>query len=158
MDPELEHRLVRLIRQQRIAALGTLHDGAPFVSLIAYVPAADLSAFYIHASRLSQHTRDLLANPQVSLLIAETDPGTGDPQTLGRVSFTGVAAPVPPEAADYAAIRALYGARFPASALTFQLGDFGLYRISVASVRYVAGLGQAFSLKPQRLQQLATSE
>jgi len=155
MDPESELKLARLIRQQRVAALGTLHDGAPFVSMIAYVPAADFSALYIHASRLSQHTRDMLQNPQVSLMIAETDPGTGDPQTLARVSLAGTATPVTPDAADYASIRALYQARFPASALTFQLGDFALYRIQVASARYVAGLGKAFSLRLERLQQAA---
>jgi putative heme iron utilization protein len=155
MDPESELKLAHMIRQQRIAALGTLHDGAPFVSMVAYAPAADFAAFYIHASRLSQHTRDLLQNPQVSLMIVETDPGAGDPQTLARVSLMGMAAPLAPDAADYAAIRALYQARFPASTLTFQLGDFALYRITVTAARYVAGLGKAFSLRSERLQQAA---
>ena len=156
MDTESELKLARMIRGQRVAALGTLHDGAPFVSMIAYVPTADFSAFYIHVSRLAQHTRDLLQSSQVGLMIAEGDPGEGDPQTLARVSFVGHANPVAPNTADYASIQALYQARFPASTLTFQLGDFALYRIQVESARYVAGLGKTFTLTPHRLQQAAT--
>ncbi len=157
MDQESERRLAHLIRQQRIAALGTIHDDAPFVSMIAYVPTADFSAFYVHASRLAQHTRNLLAHSRVSLMIVESDPGTGDPQTLARVSFTGTATAIAPDADDYAQARALYLARFPASAVTFQLADFGLYRITVQSARYVAGLGKAFTLSPARLRQTAAT-
>lgn len=102
MDLASEQKLARMIRTQRVAALGTLHEGAPLVSMIAYVPAPDFSAFYIHASRLAQHTRDMLAHPQVGLMISETDTGTGDPQTLARVSILGEVAAISPDAADYA--------------------------------------------------------
>jgi hypothetical protein len=157
MDPESARKLARMIRQKRVAALGTLNEGAPFVSMIAYVTAPDFSVFYIHASRLAQHTRDMLQNPQVGLMIAESDPGEGDPQTLARVSIRGAVAAVVPDAPGYGDIRALYLARFPAAALTFQLGDFVLYRIQAESARYVAGLGKTFNLTPQHLRQAATA-
>lgn len=157
MDPESERKLVRMIRAQRVAALGTLLDGQPLVSMIAYVPASDFSAFYIHASRLAQHTRALLQDPRVGLMIAEPDTGMGDPQTLARVSILGTVAPVPPDAANYADIQALYLARFPAAVRTFQLADFALYAIRPESARYVAGLGKTFNLKSEDLRKAAAN-
>ncbi|MEW6403303.1 MAG: pyridoxamine 5'-phosphate oxidase family protein, partial [Chloroflexota bacterium] len=59
MDAASENLLARVIRETRVASLGTLRDGAPLVSLVAYVVAPDFSAFYIHVSRLAQHTVDM---------------------------------------------------------------------------------------------------
>src|SRR5690349_22861833 len=91
MDELSERTLAGLIRETRVAALGTLHDGEPNLAMVAYAFADDFSAFYIHVSRLGKHTTDMEADPRVSLLIAETDDGRADPQTLARVSLRGVA-------------------------------------------------------------------
>jgi hypothetical protein len=66
MDDETLQLLAALIRGRRIAALGTLRQGAPFVSMVPYAPAADFSAFYLHMSRLAYHTQDILKDAQVS--------------------------------------------------------------------------------------------
>ena len=58
MDAESEKLLAHLLQTSRIASLGTSHDGAPFVSMVSVARADDGSAFYIHVSRLAQHTRD----------------------------------------------------------------------------------------------------
>src|SRR5262249_40435804 len=60
MDVHSHQQLVALIRERGIAALGTLHDGGPLVSLVLYASVPDLSALYVHVSHLAQHTRDLL--------------------------------------------------------------------------------------------------
>ena len=62
-----------------------MRDEAPHVSMVVFVTAEDFSEFYIHVSRLAQHTLDMQKDKHMSLLIAETDDGRADPQTLTRV-------------------------------------------------------------------------
>jgi hypothetical protein len=52
LDPESRKTLTRLIDTQRVAALGTLRDGAPFVSLVPFIVVLDATvSFYLHISR-----------------------------------------------------------------------------------------------------------
>ena len=146
MDMESRKMLVYLIRTQRVAALGTLRDGAPFVSLTPFSPAVDFSFFSIHISRLAHHTRNILADSRVSLMIAETDTGERDPLTLARVSIQGRAVEVPATGSDYEGIKFSYLTRHPQSAVNFQFGDFALFSIRVRTARYVAGFGKIFDL------------
>lgn len=156
MDNQSQQTLARLIRAQRVAALGTLRDGGPLVSMILYAAAPDFSAYYIHASRLAQHTQDILQDARVSLMIAETDTGVPDPQTLARVSIRGEAVEVPPTIADYAEARLLYLTKFPQAFPNFGLGDFALYRIQPRRARFVAGFGQIFNLTLADFKKVAT--
>lgn len=155
MDLQYQQLLARLIRTQRTAALGTLHEGAPLVSMVLYVPTADFSAFYIHISRLAQHTQAILRDPQVGLLIAEPDTGSQDPQTLARVSLQGTATEVLRTDAEDEAIRALYLQRFPTATMTLSLGDFAFFRIVPSRGRFVAGFGQIFNVTGTTLQAAA---
>lgn len=155
MDAQSQKLLVTLIRTQRTAALGTLHDGAPLVSMVLYAPTADCSAFYLHISRLAQHTQAILRDSQVGLLIAEPDTGAQDPQTLARVSLQGTASEVLRTDADDEAIRALYLQRFPTATMTLSLGDFAFFRVIPRRGRFVAGFGQIFNLTGATLQAAA---
>jgi len=74
MDKLSEQALARLIRETRIATLGTLHDGEPNLAMVAYSFAEDFSTFYIHVSRLGKHTTDMENDPRVSLLIQHYKP------------------------------------------------------------------------------------
>ena len=71
-------------------------DGGPLVSQVLFAAAPDFSAFIVHISRLAQHTQDILSNPRVSLMIADTDDGIGDPLQLARVSIHGDVAIIAP--------------------------------------------------------------
>ena len=75
MDAQARQSPARPLRTQRIAALGTISDTAPLVSMVLYVATADFSAFYIHVSQLAQHTQALRQDRRVSLMIVEPDPG-----------------------------------------------------------------------------------
>ncbi|HSK65724.1 MAG TPA: pyridoxamine 5'-phosphate oxidase family protein [Anaerolineales bacterium] len=151
MDRDSELTLARLIRNTRTAALGTLHEGQSNLAMVAYAFAEDFSAFYIHVSRLGKHTRDMEVDPHVSLLIAETDDGRPDPQTLARVSIQGTAETLPREAPDYSQVKTIYLNRFAESEQLFSLGDFNLWRIRPAGGRFVAGFARAFNLVPEAL-------
>ena len=145
MDNESLTILAKLLRTQRTAALATLRQGEPLVTMVLFVPAADFSAFYIHVSRLAYHTQAILKDPRVSLMIAETDRGDRDPQMLARVSFRGEAIAMSGADDDHEAARASYLARYPGSRQTFMLGDFSLYRIQPKAIRFVAGFGRIFN-------------
>lgn len=155
MDPVFFSSLARLLRTQRVAAFGTLRDGGPLVSMILYAAANDFAAFFIHASRLAQHTQDLLKDPRVSLMIAETDSGSQDPQTLARVSIRGEAVAIPPTVADYEETKAIYLKKFPEAAFNFTLGDFSIYKIEPRTARFVAGFGKIFNLTVEDFKQAA---
>jgi putative heme iron utilization protein len=152
MDELSEQTLAQVIRETRLAALGTLHEGEPNLAMVAYAFAEDFSAFYIHVSKLGKHTRDMEADSRVSLLIAQEDDHRADPQTLARVSLQAIAEVLPRNAPDYSSVKTRYLRRFPEAEQLFSLGDFNIWKITPKSGRFVAGFGRAFNLVPEALQ------
>ena len=157
MDANSTKLLVDIIQNARVAALGTMHDGEPHVSFVAYIPAGDFSAFYIHVSRLAQHTVDMQKDKHVSLMISETDDGRSDPQTLARVSIRGSAEFLPAGEPGYNPIKTLYLAHFPESELMFKLPDFEMWRIVPKGARYIAGIAKAYNLTVESLKKASAS-
>ena len=155
MDDGTATLLARLIRTQRVAALGTLRQGAPLVSMVLTLPAPDFSAFFLHVSRLAWHTQDLLADPRVSLSIAATDDGARNPQVLERVSVRGEALPLLDNPGGHAALKDAWLARLPESAINFELADFLFFRVTPRDARFVAGFGRIHNLSPKGLQMAA---
>lgn len=124
-----------LMRAQRAAALGTVMDGAPYVSLVLVAFDGD-GAPLLLLSRLAQHTKNLLADPRVSLLFDGTA-GLEDPLTGPRLTVLGSAAPCSdPEALER------YLVRHPSASAYAGFSDFGLYKVSVARGHSVAGFGR----------------
>ena len=146
MNAELTERLVKLVRERSTAALGTLRAGAPYVSMVPYAIADEGSGFLIHVSRLAAHTKDMLADARVSLLVAEAECGGESPLALTRVSVQGVAELVASGAAELPGFRSTYLARFPEAEQLFGFADFSLFLIRPGSARFVAGFGEAHSL------------
>jgi hypothetical protein len=92
-------------------------------------------------SRLSEHTRHLMADPRCSVMVngaAES----ANPQTTPRVTVTGLA-----EVVDDAALKARYLAVHPYAALYADFGDFATWRIVPAAGLLVGGFARAFRLK-----------
>ena len=154
MDDASSSKLAHLIRGQRIAALGTLRQGAPLVSMVLYLPSPNFSALYLHVSRLAWHTQDMLADPRVSLSIAQTDEPANpalDPQRLARVSVRGEVTTIPDDAPVHPELKAAWLHRFPDSAVTFELADFSFFRIAPHDARFVAGFGRIHNLSAEAL-------
>jgi putative heme iron utilization protein len=147
--------IATLIRGQRQAALGTLRDDAPFVSMVAYVAEPDFGGFLLHLSRLSPHTRNMLAHPQSSLLICEPDDRREDLQTLARITLTGATTPIAASSAGYITARERYLARLPVSELLFDFPDFALFRLVPSDARYIGGFARAYTLTVEHLRQAA---
>src|SRR5690349_20689784 len=128
-----------LLERQDVAALGTLHKGEPFVSMVPYALAPGGQGFVIHVIRLATHTKDMETDPRVSLLVMEERTPEVPPQALPRVTVQGEARPCAPDAPRYAGAREGYLSRFPNSQEMFGFADFSLFVIEPRSLRVVGG-------------------
>ncbi len=155
LDPDTGRTLRKLLRGQRVAALGTLRQGAPLVSIVLYLPAPDFSVFHLHVSRLAWHTQDMMADARVSLSVAATDDGSRNPQMLERVSLRGEAVALPNGTAEHAALKTAWLERFPESAINFELADFAFFRVAPRDARFVAGFGRIHNLSAAALSEAA---
>lgn len=154
MEASERERLARVIRAGRWAALATYGEGAPLASMVAYAFDPDFTGFLLHLSRLSMHTRNLLASPSASIAISEPDTAqVKDPQTLARVSVQGEARHLPENAAGYADAKTRYINRFPASSPMFGFKDFLLFRLVPREARFVAGFARAYTISAAELKE-----
>jgi putative heme iron utilization protein len=148
MNPDYAQALRALLQTQQVAALGTLHQGRPYVSMVPFALFPGASDFIIHVSQLAAHTRDMLASPQVSLLVIAPPTPEVTAQELARITVQGEAVQVNGGTPGHAAARATYLARFPQSEPMFVFADFSLFRIVPDSIRFVGGFAQATTLSP----------
>ncbi len=151
MNLQMQKLLARLILSTRLATLATLREDLPQATLVAFAPASDFSAFYLHLNRLSPYAIDLQKESRLGLLIAETDDGREDPQTLARLSIRGSAEILPLGAPGYMLAKQIYLARFPHAQKRFSLSEFDLWRISPKGAYFTVGSGQTFNLTVEAL-------
>jgi putative heme iron utilization protein len=151
MKPMEPARLARLLRGQRWGCLGTRDEQAPYVSWVAFVAEDDFSGVILHLSHLAKHTRNLEAEPSVSLALSEPDDGQCDPQQLARLTLQGQIEPIDREDERYLRLKALYLARLPDAEMMFEFGDFSLYRFELRSGRYVEGFASSHAITPEKL-------
>ncbi len=135
-----------VIRKRCWAALATYGPDGPEASWTAYVAEADFSGFLLHLSTLSAHTRNLLADPRVSLAISEPERDSEDPQTLARVMIQGHIAIIVKDASDYQEAARRYQERLPDSIPRFAFGDFLLLRLTPVRARFVGGFARAYTV------------
>ena len=137
--PGVEAR--RLIREADRATLATAlarSDEAPdwpYASLVLAACRPDAGPLLL-LSDLADHSRNIAADPRVSLLFDGTA-GFADPLAGPRLTLLGRA-----EETDDAADRARYLARHPSAGAYAGFKDFRLYRIEVARGHLVAGFGR----------------
>jgi heme iron utilization protein len=127
-----------LIRRADRATLATRMrdtDGEPYASLVLTAAAHDGSPVLL-ISGLAEHTKNIAADPRVSLLFDGTA-GYDDPLTGPRVSVQGRAI-----ATDSETLRDRFLARHPAAAMYAGFGDFAFYAIETERAHLVAGFGR----------------
>lgn len=153
MDPQTSRLLGALLRDRSTAALATLHEGRPLASLVPYAihPAIDGLRLVTHVSRLSAHTRDMLAHPEVCLLISAAEDSATPPQALARVSLFARAVFVDRVHPDHDVLARAYLDRFPQAAGWFDLGDFSIVALEPTGGRFVAGFARAMNVSPADL-------
>jgi putative heme iron utilization protein len=132
----------KLMREARSGALATLMTGSghPYCSLVNVASAAD-GAPLLLISRLAVHTKNILADARVSLMLDERKPG--DPLEGARVMLMGDAAKTDREDA-----KRRYLARQPEAEMFAGFGDFAFYEVKLSGAHLVAGFGRIVDLAP----------
>lgn len=134
-----------LIRSGKQGALATLSPGTgdPYCSLVNVATTPDGSPVLL-ISALALHTKNILANSRVSLMIDERS--AGDPLEGARVMIAGRAEKVSDETA-LEPIRRRYLSRHPSAELFVGFADFAFFKIAVRDVHLVAGFGRIVTLE-----------
>lgn len=134
-EPDSGTIVRRLMRGCEHAALATSLAGAPYVSLVLVAFDLDASPLLL-LSDLARHSRNVAAEPRVSLLFDGTA-GHTDPLAGPRLTLLGqVRASADPR------LLARFTERHPASRAYAGFADFRLYRVCIARGHFVAGFGR----------------
>ncbi len=138
-----------LLRDARFATLATINENFyPFASLVTFALDRDGTPFLL-VSRLSGHTKHLLADPRCSLLVGE--PGKGDPLAHARITIQCSASIIDRASDENIILRTLFIARHPKAALYIDFPDFLYIRLTMMEASLNGGFGKAFRLKSDDL-------
>jgi heme iron utilization protein len=136
-----------LLRRSRQGALATLMppSGDPYCSLVNHATRSDGSPILL-ISRLALHTRNLLADARVSLMLDER--AEGDPLEGARIMLSGRAEQV--DGMELEPIRRRYLNAHPAAEAFVDFKDFSFFVIRPSGTHLVAGFGRIVDLGPDQ--------
>jgi putative heme iron utilization protein len=122
-------------------------ENRAYVSLAAVSTDIDASPLLL-LSTLSDHTRNLAADPQLSLLF-DGSAGYANPQEGPRATVMGRVKRA--DAGDLERMRRRYLARHPGATLYAGFADFAFYRVTIERIHWVGGFGRAAWVEKVRL-------
>lgn len=136
-----------LLRRSRQGALATLMpSGAPYCSLVNVASHFDGSPILL-ISRLAVHTRNVMGDPRVSLMLDER--AAGDPLEGARIMLAGTA--VEAEVDLAAILRGRYLNAHPSAEAFVDFDDFRFFRIVPQGLHLVAGFGRIVDLDASQI-------
>ena len=135
-----------LLRRSRQGALATLMVGSgdPYCSLVNLASHPDGSPILL-ISGLAVHTRNILADGRVSLMLDER--AAGDPLEGARIMLSGRAEQA---GAETDLLRRRYLNAHPSAEAFVSFKDFSFFRIRPTGTHLVAGFGRIVDLKPEQ--------
>jgi heme iron utilization protein len=136
-----------LLRRRRQGALATLMAGTgdPYCSLVNVASHPDGSPILL-ISRLALHTRNVLADARVSLMLDERAPG--DPLEGARVMLAGHAKQA--DGDEVSLLRRRYLNAHPSAEAFADFKDFSFFCIRPTGAHLVAGFGRIIDLEPKQ--------
>ena len=136
-----------LLRRSRQGALATLMtgNGDPYCSLVNVASHPDGTPILL-ISRLALHTRNILGDARVSLMLDER--AAGDPLEGARIMLAGTAEPAGGN--DEPVVRRRYLNAHPSAEAFVSFSDFSFFRIHPTGTHLVAGFGRIVDLNPER--------
>src|ERR1700761_2157960 len=136
-----------LLRRSRQGALATLMAGSgdPYCSLVNIASHPDGSPILL-ISRLALHTKNILTDSRVSLMLDER--AEGDPLEGSRIMLAGRAEEA--RAEDVELVRRRYLNAHPSSEVFVDFKDFSFFQIRPSGSHLVAGFGRIVDLKPEQ--------
>ena len=138
----------RLLDETRVLSLAVLVDDEPEAALLPFATREDYGAVFVQASGLARHGRGLQQAARVGVLIHANDTPAADPLQLPRLSVQATVTTLDKASSAYRAAAERFVDRFPAAAMTLELGDFNLYELTLGRGRYVEGFARAFNVGP----------
>ncbi|MEP3197286.1 MAG: pyridoxamine 5'-phosphate oxidase family protein [Lentilitoribacter sp.] len=137
----------QLIRTARFGALAVNSGNPGFPSVSRTLVGLDTDgAPLILVSELSIHTKAIIADNRVSILLGE--PGKGDPVAHPRISIACKANWIERSDPRFKNLRARFISRHPKAALYVDFADFRFYRLEPIAADLNGGFGKAFALSP----------
>jgi heme oxygenase (biliverdin-IX-beta and delta-forming) len=135
-----------LLRRSRQGALATLMAGSgdPYCSLVNVASCSDGSPILL-ISRLAVHTKNLLADARVSLMLDERV--EGDPLEGSRIMLSGHVEEV---TSGRDVVRRRYLNAHPTAEAFVDFKDFSFFRIRPTGTHLVAGFGRILDLRPEQ--------
>jgi putative heme iron utilization protein len=151
MQPDADFdpaRLARsLLRRRRQGALATLmaDNSGPYCSLVNVASHADGSPILL-ISGLAVHTKNIVADSRVSLMLDERT--AGDPLEGARIMVAGRAEEA--DTNDLDLLRRRYLNAHPSAEAFARFKDFSFFRITPNGAHLVAGFGRIVDLRPEQ--------
>jgi putative heme iron utilization protein len=135
MDETSETR--RYLRHHYSGVLSTVSTklgGYPFGSIVPFVLDADCHPVIL-VSALAEHTKNMAADPRVSLIVHDY---AEDVQSGARLTLVGDALQI----ANASALQARYLRYFPSAQRLLALGDFAFWTIAPKHLLFIRGFGR----------------
>jgi putative heme iron utilization protein len=136
-----------LLRRSRQGALATLMTGTgdPYCSLVNIASHPDGSPILL-ISGLAVHTKNILGDPRVSLMLDER--AEGDPLEGSRIMLSGRAEQANSD--NLTILRRRYLNAHPSAEAFVNFKDFSFFLIRPSWTHLVAGFGRIVDLKPEQ--------
>ncbi|MBW4689162.1 MAG: pyridoxamine 5'-phosphate oxidase family protein [Komarekiella atlantica HA4396-MV6] len=129
-------------------------QGIPNSSYAPYV-MDDAKNIYIYVSGLASHTKNLDANPHVSILFIEDEAQTNQIFARRRLSFDCTATLIERETQKWNKIVEQFQGRFGQIIEVLRgLADFRIFQLTPSEGRFVIGFGAAYHISGDNLHQL----
>ena len=147
MSAGSEARVLLLQNCQGVLSTNSVEmPGYPFGSVVPYC-LDETGNPVILISRIAQHTKNILADPKVSLITIEQD--VDDIQTGGRLTWVSDVKVLQKNEAERVVER--YYRYFPQARDYHKTHDFDFYRLELVRARYIGGFGKIHWITPENI-------
>ncbi|MFA4714178.1 heme utilization protein HutZ [Vibrio vulnificus] len=146
LQGRLEPEIKEFRQERQTLQLATVDaDGRPNVSYAPFVQNQE--GYFVLISKIARHARNLLENPQVSLMMIEDEEGAKQLFARKRLTFDAVASVIERDTQLWHQVITQMEERFGeiVSGLS-QLEDFVLFNLKAECGLFVKGFGQAYQV------------
>ncbi|ELV8742201.1 heme utilization protein HutZ [Vibrio vulnificus] len=146
LQGRLEPEIKEFRQERQTLQLATVDaDGRPNVSYAPFVQNQE--GYFVLISKIARHARNLLENPQVSLMMIEDEEGAKQLFARKRLTFDAVASVIERDTLLWHQVITQMEERFGeiVSGLS-QLEDFVLFNLKAERGLFVKGFGQAYQV------------
>ena len=131
------------LKTVQLATIGA--DGNPEASYAPYVWIE--SYYYLYLSNLARHTRNLIANPAIGLLLIEAEEKSSSLFARQRIILQAKVTRIDRDTDQFQLVMAGFKGQFGDFIDVIEpLQDFHLFQVKPQSGRFIRGLAQAYNL------------